>query len=277
MKIPLIWFINFKDNTMANAELLEQVNSLEWMHTIDLGGGVVTPGKWPVNQHILQAFDCIDVKGKKVLDIGACNGLWTFEAEKRGASQVYSIDYLTHVNYWCTPAYKLAYDALQSKAIYNPDLPVYDIENLGIHDFDVIIFCGVYYHLKHPLLALAKLRKVLKTGGTIIIEGPIIQDDEHCYANFLYLDTRDKSNWWIPTSRCLREWIECSFFEIVRELQDPDPEYMNTISFSMKKAVKKLLGNYEVPGKRMVIVAQGVAKKDVNYSTPDDDLIAFSM
>ena len=263
---------------MEHAELLEQVNGLEWMHTIDLGNGIVTPGKWPVNPYILKAFDGIDFTGKKVLDIGACNGLWTFEAEKRGASQVYSIDYLTHVDYWCTPAYQVAYNALGSKAIYNPDLPVYDIDSLGVNDFDIIVFCGVYYHLKHPLLALAKLRKVLKTGGTIIIEGPIIQDDEHCYANFLYANSRDKSNWWIPTRRCLREWTECSFFEIARELQEPDPEYSNTLSYSVKQSIKRVLGmKNEEHFKRTVIVARGVARKDPNYSTPDDDLIDFSL
>lgn len=269
--------MNFKDKPMERAELLEQVNSLDWMHTIDLGHGIVTPGKWPVNRRILEAFNAVDFKGKKVLDVGACNGLWTFEAEKRGAAQVYSIDYLTHVDYWCTPAYKLAYNALQSKAIYNPDLPVYDVESLAGRDFDIIIFCGVYYHLKNPLLALAKLRKVLRTGGTIIVEGPIIQDDERCYANFLYLDTRDKSNWWIPTSRCLREWMECSFFEIMRELPDPDPEYMNTVGYAVKKFAKRLLGENKAHGKRTVMVAQGVAKKDPHYSVPDDDLIDFSL
>lgn len=262
---------------MGNAELLKQVNRIEWMHTIDLGGGIVTPGKWPVNQQILEAFDGVDFKGKKVLDVGACNGLWTFEAEKRGASQVYSIDYLTRVGYWCMPAYKLAYSALRSKAIYNPDLPVYDVENLGVNDFDIIIFCGLYYHLKNPLLALAKLRKVLKTGGTIIIEGPILQDDERCYANFLYLNSLDKSNWWIPTGRCLKEWVECSFFEIVKELREPDPEYMNTLGYSIKVFVKNILGKNTVRGKRTVIVAQGISKQDQNYSTPDDDLIDFSL
>ena len=56
---------------MERVELLEQVNKLEWMHRIDLGDGIVTPGKWPVNQYIVKAFNDIDFRGKKVLDIGA--------------------------------------------------------------------------------------------------------------------------------------------------------------------------------------------------------------
>ena len=66
---------------MGRTELLEQVNNLDWMHRIDFGDGIVTPGKWPVNPYILEAFDGIEFRSKKVLDIGTCNGLWTFEAD----------------------------------------------------------------------------------------------------------------------------------------------------------------------------------------------------
>lgn len=261
---------------MQRRKLIEKIASLEWIHTIDLGNGVLTPGKWPANPHILEAMDGINFEGKKVLDVGTCNGLWTFEAEKRGAIHVSSIDYLTHVGYWCTPAFKLAHRVLKSRAIYNPDLSVYDVENLAIYDFDVIIFCGVYYHLKNPLLAFAKLRKILRSGGTLIIEGPVIQDDKRCYAKFLYKDADpDRSNWWIPTSRCLREWIECSFFEITKEKQTPDPEYTGTISYSIKSLVKRVLDLDATFEKRTVIVAQGAERNDTLYSVPDNDLIGF--
>lgn len=63
---------------------------------------------------------------------------------KEGTAEVHSFDYLTHADYWCTPAYQFAHNALQSKATYNPDLNVYDIEQLGINDFDIVVFCGVY-------------------------------------------------------------------------------------------------------------------------------------
>lgn len=144
--------------------LLQEVRKIDWAHTIDLGDGVVTPGKWPVNRHIVAAFDQVDFRVKKVLDVGTCNGLWSFEAERRGAAEVHSIDHLRLVNYWRTPGYKVAHEALDSKAIYNPDLSVYDVDALGNGYFDAVIFCGVYYHLESPLHALAKLTRVLKTG-----------------------------------------------------------------------------------------------------------------
>ena len=259
---------------MERTALQEKVKEIDWMHTIDLGNGIVTPGKWPVNPRIVAAFDQIDFRGKKVLDVGTCNGLWSFEAERRGASEIHSIDYLTLVNYWCTPGYKLAHEALKSKAIYNPDLSVYEVDALGSRDFDVVIFCGVYYHLKSPLLALAKLRKVLKTGGVIVIEGPVIVD-ERCYAQFLYRDAvPDRSNWWVPTRRCLSEWIECSFFEEIAEFTGPDPFSLTSIGYRAKKALKRLLNRDTFYNRRTVIVAKSIARSDP-LSGPDPDLLPF--
>jgi tRNA (mo5U34)-methyltransferase len=163
---------------------------------VSLGQGVKTPGRWPLNQNILSAYNKIDFHGKKVLDIGTCNGLWSFEAERRGASEVHSVDYLTHVGYWCTPAYKLAHEALGSRAAYHPDINVYDVQQLGIDDFDVVLFSGIYYHLKHPLLALTLIRRIMKEGGHIIIEGQIYPDMHRSYSSFHYKDVllNDRSN-----------------------------------------------------------------------------------
>ena len=262
---------------MDRSELLEKVHELNWMHEIDLGDGITTPGKWPRNPNIVKAFDQLDFKDKKVLDIGTCNGLWSFEAEKRGASSVDSVDYLKYVDYWCSPAYRLAHDALKSKAKYNPDMSVYDIESLGSDNFDIIIFCGVYYHLKNPLLALAKLRKTLKAGGTIIIEGPAILDENNAYATFLYKAHagEDKSNWWIPTIRCLREWIECSYFKIEREYSDRSSDTQRELTFQLKQVVKQMLGRSTNYTSRFVITAESIVHKDPNYAAPDDDLVAF--
>jgi hypothetical protein len=63
------------------------------------------------------------------------------------------------------PTFELAREALKSRVHYEPNLSVYDIESLGVRDFDVVIFAGVYYHLKDPLRALATLRRVMKEGG----------------------------------------------------------------------------------------------------------------
>src|SRR4030095_270786 len=61
-----------------------------WYHHIELADGVVTPGTNPLNEaaYMIPA----DLTGKRVLDVGAWDGYWTFAALKRGAREVVAID-----------------------------------------------------------------------------------------------------------------------------------------------------------------------------------------
>jgi len=252
---------------------IAEINAIKWMHTIDLGDGVVTAGKWPRNPRIAAAFDRIGFGGKKVLDVGTCNGLWSFEAERRGASEVHSVDFLTHVGYWCAPGYRLAHRLLDSKAIYNPDVNVYDIDKLGVRDFDIVVFAGLYYHLKNPLLALARARSVLKAGGYIIVEGPVLLNQQGAVAQFLYTNYgRDRSNWWEPSEQCLREWIECSRFRILEEFPEPTPAFMSTATYKLKRLAERMLGRPEFPSRRTVVLAEAVSGTDPLYASLDPDL-----
>ena len=254
------------------ASLREEVEKLTWMHSIDLGNGIVTPGMWTPHSVILAAFSEIDFVGRKVLDIGCWDGLWAFEAEKRGASEVYATDCISQR--WGTRAtFDLARRALQSKAHYDPSISVFDVGRLGVHDFDVVLFCGVYYHLRDPLLALTRLRQVMADGALMVVEGDVIHDPDRAYSRFFYRDIwrGDPSNWWIPTIRCLREWIESSYFEIVKE-------------YSGKPACSQ-----DVPGRpakvpgadtepevdRYVITARAVRRRDDGYFYPDPELGGF--
>lgn len=260
---------------MDKDELLIEVAKHDWMHTIDLGNGVLTPGRWPSNNNIAKALDGIDLTGKKVLDLGTCNGIWSFEAEKRGAAEVHSIDYLTYRGYWCKPAYDLAHGVLESKAVYNPDMSVYDVANLGIDDFDVILFCGLYYHLKYPLLALMRLREVMKTGAKIIIEGPVYANNDRAYADYHYGDPLepDPSNWWTPSRRCLRDWVTSQFFDIREEFERPDPP--KRLGSGIRRTVKRALGRDSDVVKRIVMVAEAVTRNDDRYSSVDEEIISF--
>jgi hypothetical protein len=58
----------------------------------------------------------------------------------------------------------------------------------------------------------------MKEGAQIFVEGAVL-NELGCYAAFQYRNqyANDHSNWWVPTAACLRQWIECSFFDIVRE------------------------------------------------------------
>jgi tRNA (mo5U34)-methyltransferase len=196
-------------------QLHELALKQSWVHSIDLGGGFTTPGLWGENPFIAQALKEIDFVGKTVLDIGCWDGKHSFYAESRGAKEVYATDLVSQRDFQGQPTFRIARAARRSNVKYYPHLSVYEIESLGISNFDVVLFMGVYYHLKDPLRALTCLRRVMSTGGLMVIEGAILED-EGCYAKFFYREPfcGDNSNWWVPTVACLEQWVECSFFDI---------------------------------------------------------------
>lgn len=238
------------------ADLLAMAAAMNWVHAIDLGDGVVTPGLWGRGNPIIEkALLDIDWHGKKVLDIGCWDGMYSFLAESRGAAEIYATDLVNQRDYADQPTFNVARALLNSKALYYPQMSVYDVESIGVRDFDVIIFSGVYYHLKDPVRALTILRRVLKAGGQILVEGAILEEPG-CFAKFYYreLFCGDRSNWWVPTVDCLKQWVECSFFQIEREYER--------------------WGHGE--NQRHVIVARAVVGHDPLYSMVPEDLQQYS-
>ena len=187
-------------NAMPRAELLEIAKGLNWIHEIDLGDGFVTQGIWGPQPGMEQALNAIDFTGKRVLDIGCWDGGYTFAAERLGASLVYGTDLITERGFMEQPTFEVARALLGSSALYRSDMSVYDLDKLEVRDFDVVIFAGVYYHLKHPILALEAIRRVMKLGGTLLIEGAV-DDTPGCFATFYHYEDclGDPSNWWVPT------------------------------------------------------------------------------
>jgi tRNA (mo5U34)-methyltransferase len=275
------------DDKSANPgleELRARVHSLTWVHSIDLGNGIVTPGIWGEPQPlIMKAFDDLDFKGRKVLDIGCWDGLWSFEAERRGAGAVYATDEISQRSYKEQETFRLAQQVLKSRVRYYPDLSVFDIQGLGVNDFDIVLFCGVHYHLRDPLLALARLRRVTKDDGLILVEGDVIYGSEKCSADFFYRRSygKDESVWWVPTVPCLREWVESSFFEVVKEysLVAPaasaarPPAGLRRLWLRRSGAAPESKPFYN----RLAILARATRRRDPHYLFPDPDLRDFDL
>ncbi len=195
-----------------------------WYHAFDFGDGVQTnpihpmPEIWKASEDFL---DKIDFGCKSVLDIGCWDGYWSFYAEKKGATDVLATDIVDQR--WGAPkGFEIAHKILDSKINYRGDVSVYDLQERIGKKYDIVIYFGVYYHLTQINYAFTQIRHVLKDGGIMLVEGAAINDTESPYCEYLYGDGEqpervDRSNWFIPTRRCLRDMIESSYFEVTRE------------------------------------------------------------
>ena len=148
-------------------ERRQQFLDNRWWHSIDLGNGFITPGAIPLGE--LQAnFAYLqlptDLTDKRVLDIGCWDGFYSYECERRGAEVV-------AVDCWRPEGFFLAHEALQSRVQFH-ELSVYELSRAQLGGFDIVLFLGVLYHLRHPLLALERVCEM--TNDYAVIETHVI-------------------------------------------------------------------------------------------------------
>jgi tRNA (mo5U34)-methyltransferase len=150
-------------------QLKREVAAHRWFHTIDLGDGVVTPGDddSPAKLRTLGLPDRLD--GLSVLDVGAWDGFFSFEAERRGAARVLATDDFC----WSGPGWgsKAGFDLVhrtRGSAVESKEIAVLDLSPDTVGTFDLVFFLGVLYHMQHPLLALERIASV--TRRQLILE-----------------------------------------------------------------------------------------------------------
>ncbi len=198
--------------------LQEEVDGREWFHTIDLGGGVRTPGVKDTPAELPHMRLPVDLSGMSVLDVGAFDGFYSFEAERRGASRVVAVDSWA----WNWPGsdarrnFDLAHDVLGSK-VEAIDLPVEALRPEAIGgEFDLVLFLGVLYHAPDPLGYLRRVRSV--TSGMAIVETVVDLLDIRVPAAAYYpAETlnNDASNHYGPNEAALRGLITDAGFVAV--------------------------------------------------------------
>jgi tRNA (mo5U34)-methyltransferase len=181
-----------------------------WFHTIDLGDGIVTPGRDESARKLSWVGLPRDLGGRSVLDVGAWDGFFSFEAERRGAARVVAVDGPA----WREPAwgpggygtkagFELARRALRS-SVEDRELDLEDISPETLGRFDVVLFLGVLYHLKHPWPVLERVASVC--DGLLIVETHADLLDLRRPAMALYPGAEiagDASNWWGPNVAAL--------------------------------------------------------------------------
>jgi tRNA (mo5U34)-methyltransferase len=227
--------------SLTQEELEKRVTELgPWFHNLDLDGVKTAPDhflgdypafKWRNFSHAIP----LNLEGKTVLDIGCNAGFYSIEMKRRGAKRVLGLDH--------DPDYlrqaRFAAEVLNLDISFE-QLSVYEVGQLK-ERFDLVIFMGVFYHLRHPLLALDLIRQnvakdwfvfqSMLRGSRSITE--VAEDypfsevaifDQPGYPKMHFIEhsyTGDPTNWWAPNRACAEAVLRSAGFRIETV---PEPE-----------------------------------------------------
>jgi tRNA (mo5U34)-methyltransferase len=201
-------------------DLRSRIADVRWYHTIDLGGGAVTPGIDDTPRRLQRIQLPTSLAGCTVLDVGAWDGFFSFEAERRGAARVVATDHFSWSGGgWGTKAgFQLAKETLGSR-VEDIDIDVMDLSPERVGRFDVVLFLGVLYHLRHPLLALERVASV--TRQLLILETVVDLVGFRRPAMAFYPNTElsnDPTNWWGPNVPAVHGMLQTVGFRRVETI-----------------------------------------------------------
>jgi tRNA (mo5U34)-methyltransferase len=199
-----------------------------WFHSIELPGEGATKGEAKSLVVIREEAKVLfrhGVAGKSVLDIGAWDGAFSFEAEKRGARDVLATDHFAWSSGqgWGTKAgFDYARAKLKSKVrSLDIDVPDLTIEAVG-GQFDVVLFLGVLYHVKDPQRCIEQVAKL--TRERLIVE-TVTSLNEYDYPVMRFFPDGsmggDVSNYWAPNTMCLDRMLRTCGFRSIEVTMSP--------------------------------------------------------
>jgi tRNA (mo5U34)-methyltransferase len=223
----------------ATDHLKEAIEKLgPWYHDVVFTRHVSsnpTNSGYPASRwRYIEPFVPSDLKGKSVLDIGCNSGYFSIQLKKRNAGRVLGIDIMPHLlaqARFCSSWFDTPIDLCE--------LGAYDVESLG--QFDIVMFVGVLYHLKHPLFALEKISAVCRE--TMYFQSAVrgsrddyqpLDDyppnevaafDKEAFPKLFFIEKSfngDESNWWFATRSCLKAMLRVSGFKTIRDTPHPE-------------------------------------------------------
>lgn len=203
---------------MDSDSLKKEVKKIRWWHTMDLGNGVITPGMVDPQENLDKYGIPTDLSGKTVLDIGAWDGFFSYEAERRGAKKVLATDsYCWGGGGWGNKdGFLLARRALNSN-VSDKNIDVLNLSPKKVGEFDLVLFLGVLYHMRHPLLALEKVASVTKKH--LILE---THTDMFFFSRPLMRFypgkelANDPTNWFGPNPSCIEAMLKTIGFKKIK-------------------------------------------------------------
>src|SRR5215469_6621692 len=198
-----------------------------WFHRMELPGGVVTPGWSDPKIDKLPHFGLPqNMTGMRVLDIGNAEGFFSFEAERRGAAEIIGIE-----NY---PPMARKFEicrAAQGSRARTYMASVYDLNPGSFGTFDLVMFFGVLYHLRHPILALQKIALVC-TGTILMQTATCAETSDKPMAEFHPFGIesgppekreKDPTCFWFPNFACCGAMLQHVGFQDVEQISKNAP------------------------------------------------------
>jgi tRNA (mo5U34)-methyltransferase len=179
-----------------------------WHQRFELTDRVYSSGPSDVDWLLTVAGVPENLDGASVLDIGTTNGGTAFALERRGATRVVATDIVGPMHF----GFEAIREALGSQVEFQ-QVSVYELASTLREQFDVVIFWGVLYHLRHPLLALDNVRAV--TAGAAYVETAVCDHEtrglvDSSLARFYRFGelAGDSSNWFAPNVAALLDWCQ---------------------------------------------------------------------
>ena len=205
------------ESAISPDELRGAIAEIQWFHTMDLGHGVVTDGIYDPGRTLprLGLPDRLD--GQRVLDVGAWDGFYSFEAERRGAHVLATDDFSWGGGGWGTKAgFELAHAALGSR-VESLRIDPLDLDPARVGGaWDLVLFLGVLYHLREPIAVLERVRSVC--SGLLVLETEVAMLMNQRPAAEFFPGTelnQDPTNWWSPNVAATVGMLRVAGFEEV--------------------------------------------------------------
>lgn len=240
--------------------LAEDVAAFNWYHTIELPGGVVTPGMYDTRASAKSIPMPESLSEKRCLDIGTSDGFWAFEMERRGAAEVVAIDTDPSARDHTrnaqkeeppgpsreTRAFTLAHSALGSRVI-RKEISIYELSPETVGTFDFVFLGSILVHLRDPVAALVRVRSV--TDGELLSYEAVSPMLSLIHPRFPAAHFRGNrwNAWWLPNKACHRQMIQASGFDLIAH---GGVSYVKSpgTKFSMKAFLKRPLTTLLVSG-----------------------------
>jgi tRNA (mo5U34)-methyltransferase len=221
--------------------LQERLDQYDWYHSIDVAPGVTTQGMFD-NRHALSIIPFPDLRGKRCLDVGTCDGFYALHMERQGASEVIAVDlpdlsaldYPPEIRHDPTldlskrserdrhGGFPVLKEVLDTKIEWR-GCNVYDLRPDDLGRFDVVVVGSLLLHLRDPVRALDAVREVVR-GDLVVVEGvhaPLTLRSPRRPVFELRGEGLDYQ-WWLGNERGIRHLLHVGGFTV----EDVSPYFL---------------------------------------------------